>query len=246
MKRLLAVLTATGLAGLGTFAVSQPAYATQNQPIPVVSDCTQEWYVNPDEGDLLPEQTEGGLLFDGPSLVHHATNVLLSDLQPGTFVATLDTGVLPLFKVETDSPYSTLNYVGDGTTDLWWSSKILATDPGGQNNPIAAADFIGKATTGSGNPPYTSTTHVFSFGVGYANDVGNKATVSSVTFDGQTYDLTCQPEPTDTTAAPTTTQPGSEGTLPKTGSNVTVIAGIAGLLIVAGVASLVVARVRRR
>ncbi len=129
-------------------AASAPAAARAVDPIPVESACHDGWYVNPDEGPLLPSQEHGGFLFDGPSLVHRliTPTLPLGSLGPGTFTRDVLIGVAPLFKVETTLPYSTLNYVGNGTTDLWWSSKIAAGSLGGQDHPITAAAMIGKYT----------------------------------------------------------------------------------------------------
>lgn len=199
MHRTSRALAALAVAALATLTVAQPASAT-NEPIPVESDCLTGWYVNHDEGDLLPEQVEAGLLFDGPSLVHYPTSYTIATMPTdGAFVADVQQGVAPLFKVET-APYSTINKTAAGK---YWSSKIPAGDPGGQSNPVdTPQDLIGKWN-------YTAETAVFSFGVGYANDAGGRAVVSSITWSNATYDLTCKPaaEPTPVPAATTTAQP---------------------------------------
>jgi hypothetical protein len=172
--------------------------------------------VNQDEVSLLPLQTPAGFVFDGPSLVHHQADVLLTALNGVDFEAEVMLGVAPLFKVET-SPYSTLNYVGGGK---WWSSRIAPGDEGGQDHPVTPAvmatlPIIDKSWDDATS--YDPDTRVISFGVGYANDTGNKALVSSITFLGQTYDLTCTPAtsppastPPVTTAPPTTAPPATE------------------------------------
>lgn len=220
-----------------------PAHAaTDPQPAPIESNCLTGWYVNPDENgdgdpagddtDLRPTQQVDGLLFDGPSLMHHATSYTLESVPTdGSFVANVSVGVAPLFKMETLNQYSTINKTADGK---YWSSKITATDPGGQNNPVATpADLIGLWSG------YTTSTQVFSFGVGYANDAGNTALVSSITFAGTTYDLTCEPTPAGTSA------PAAKPQLPTTGSSLTwlIYAG-AGLVILGAVVALLARRRR--
>jgi hypothetical protein len=181
---LVAALVAVALVSL-----SQSASATGDGPrqwTPTLETCNPGWYVNPDEQQLRPEQKVDGLLFDGPSLIHHQTGGALSSLNPGSFATKGSVvGALPLFKVETSAPYSTLNYVGDGTSNLWWSSRIPAGQDGGQGKPQTPTWFVAHA-------PYTAATTLSSFGVGYANDAGNKALVSSVTY-GETYHLSCYP-----------------------------------------------------
>ncbi len=250
MRRTLAVV-AIGATAL--LAWASPAYAAD--PIQVQSECISGWYVNADEEKLLPKQTPDGLLFDGPSLVHHATDLDLADLKPGTFTSKVELGVAPLFKVETTAPYSTLNLAGG----KWWSSKIDAAAKGGQSQPVDATDLVGLWQ-------YTADTRVFSFGVGYANDQGNKAVVTAVTFGGKTYDLTCQPPASPSPSASATSagpspapsgggagaQPGATATpaagaggLPVTGSPVGLIAGGAVGLVVVGAVAWLIARRRR-
>lgn len=171
-------------------ALSQSASATGDEQQCTIEECNPGWYVNPDEENLRPEQKPNGLLFDGPSLIHHAAAGKLADLQPGSFTADVTVGVAPLFKVETTAPYSTLNYVGPG--NLWWSSKIAAGVDGGQGKPQTPEWF----TT---HTPYTADTVLLSFGVGYANDAGNTALVKTITFAGESYDMACPTPPTTTT-----------------------------------------------
>jgi hypothetical protein len=164
------------------------------------------WYVNPDETALQPTWTPAGLLLDGPSLIHHAVTgaVLLADLKPGAFTDTGLQGVRPLLKYETAAPYSTVNQVTSGV-DSFWSSKLAVTADGGQDHPEPIAVLAGLA-------PYTPTTTVATFGVGYATDSGNKDTVTAVTFGGDTYAFVpCPP------AGPT----GGTGTGGSTGGGTT-------------------------
>lgn len=220
--------------GVAAFAVlgltANPAAATN--PHPVESTCHEGWYVNPDEEALLPEQVEEGFLFDGPSLVHRSiTQVKLADAKGASLTADVETGVAPLFKFETLNPYSTINVRADGKV---WSSKILS-GPGSQDDPVNSVTLL------PGIAPYTNETVIYSIGAGYANDTGNKAVVSSITYGPTTYDLSCEveespspspsasasgsPSPsastsTGTTAGPTTAAPSaSRSALPLTGTS---------------------------
>jgi hypothetical protein len=257
MRKSIALLFAAAVAIL---MPALPASAA-TEPIPVQSDCLNgAWYVNSDESSLLPTQEPDGLLFDGPSIVHRSADILLKDLLPGTFVAEVQTGVAPLFKVETN-PYSTLNYVGDGK---WWSSRIASGDQGGMSHPVTPEVMVtlpimdkpwDEATS------YSDTTKVISFGVGYANDTGNKALVKSVVFMEETYDLSCEPEeepsptPTVTTSASSSPSPSASETavppvaggptLPVTGVKLWHIGVAAGVLLAVG-AVLVLVGVRRK
>lgn len=256
MKRLI-LLIAAALLGA---TVATPAMATPD--VPVRALCDKAWYVNPDEAAQKPEQTDDGLLFDGPKLIHHATRPLdLADVRAGTFTTKGDvTGRRPLFSMETDTPYATINVTGDGK---FWSSKIAAGDTGGQSHPVDhAADLVGLPTI-PGKTPLTSSTHVVTFGVGYANDTGNKALVTSVSFHGTTYGLGCTPKPEATpTATPKPTVPptrkpaprpstsavaagAGEPSLPVTGPSGSLFVGVGAGVVLAGVALFIVGRRRR-
>lgn len=194
------------LVGLGFFfalayghsagAMGTPSY----QPAPCCTTAP-EWYVNDDETALKPTQQPLGLLFDGPSLIHHAVApvALASAPTDGAFGGHLFHGSMPLFKMETHLPYSTINKMAGG----YWSSKIVS-GAGSQSMPLATlAEFVGKATSNGG---YTEATVIYSFGVGYANDTGNKALVSWVSYGGHKYDLKCpkpSPSPSLSSASPT-------------------------------------------
>lgn len=239
MKKIIAVLFASALLVLSGLALATAA----NAGIAVTSQCANGWYVNDDEETLMPAQKPGGLLFDGPSLVHHlvAPGVPMTlDKVPGDGAFTTAgaiTGVKPLFKMETTAPYSTINKTADG----YWSSKIT-TGAGSQSEPVASpALLVGKWN-------YTMETTVYSFGVGYANDSGNKALVTSVTFGGKVYTMACAPGASasaspskSASAAPSRSTSASPAvaTLPVTGTAVPalVVAGMAaaalgGLLLV--------------
>lgn len=196
------------LVGIGfwiALTIGHQAGASAVQPSHPAPCCTHDdWYVNDDETDLKPEQTPFGMLFDGPSLIHHAlTPVTLADApEDGAFGGHLFHGSMPLFKLETHLPYSTINKTSGG----YWSSKI-ATGPGSQAIPVAhIADLAPLA-------PYTDATVVYSFGVGYAHDTGNKALVSWVAYGGHKYDLGCPPPSPSTSpsasASPTSSPVGT-------------------------------------
>ena len=181
--------------GVGTSTASATPPATTIR-------CLPGWYVNLDEAKLLPVSQVDGLLFDGPSLIHHVTSGALADAAlDGSFtVSGAIVGAKPLFKLETGTPYSTINKTADGK---YWSSKI----PSGVGSQASPTTLALLATT----TPYNKNTTVVSFGVGYANDAGNKALVTSVTYAGKKYSLLCcPPKPTHTstpTSTPSTTVP---------------------------------------
>jgi hypothetical protein len=262
MRRMIGWLAlATGVALFALAGLSASPAAATTAPHPLESDCHQGWYVNPDEEHLLPEQTEAGFLFDGPSLIHRAiTQVKLADAKGASLTADVATGVAPLFKFETLNPYSTINVRADGKV---WSSKI-ASGPGSQDDPLNSVTLF------PGIAPYTNETVIYSIGAGYANDTGNKATVTSITYGPTTYDLSCEieesPSPSPSasasgspspsastsspagTAAPSTSLPASE--LPLTGSKGglgTMLLVTLGLTIVAvGTVVVLLTRHRRR
>ena len=229
---------------LGALALPSVVQGAVPQGAHVVkSNCTTDWYVNADELDLLPVQTPAGFVFDGPSLVHRLLAVpvpLATAPLNGAFTATLETGVMPLFKMETTAPYSTINKTPDGK---FWSSKI-ASGLGSQAQPMDTIAALGTQA------PYTIDSKVYSFGVGYANDKGNKAVVTSVTFGASKFDLTCVPKPSaSASVSPSVsvrpTSPAPVASLPVTGTETWKIV-LAGLLVLgAGVALVVVARRRR-
>lgn len=174
MKRIVcavAVVFGLSLIGLG---IASAASATPTTVSNKMAGCHGDWYVNADEIALKPTEGKDGFVFDGPSLLHHATiPVVLKDVPTnGHVLAKTTIGTAPLFKMETTAPYSTINRTHDGK---WWSSKVVS-GAGSQASPMDhIADLVGKG-------PYTADTKVTTFGVGYANDMGNKATVFSVTF----------------------------------------------------------------
>lgn len=197
--------------GLGFFVAliyGHPASATERPTRPAPCCVNADWYVNPDETTLKPQQFPDGMLFDGPSLIHHhvAPPVALSAAPlDGAFGAHVFHGVAPLFKMETATPYSTINKTAAGK---YWSSKI-ATGAGSQSMPLATlSGFVGLWN-------YTSSTVIYSFGVGYANDQGNKAFVSWVSFGGHKYSLGCPHSPSPSASAtPSATPTSTPSTTP--------------------------------
>ena len=91
-------------------------------------------------------------------------------------------------------------------------------------------DFVGKWN-------YTASTTVATFGVGYANDAGNAALVSSVTYDKKKYNLTCyppKPSPSASSASPSpSTSKSSGGVVTTSGSAPPALAVTGGKEIVA-------------
>lgn len=206
--RLLALAVASLATGfyLGTPSAAQ---ATDHNPGPNYTNCTnlKGWYVNQDETADQPEPTEAGLKFENKDLIHHQVGGIdLADMDKvaGTFVASKPGKVL--FKVETTAPYSTIITTADGK---FWSTAMTYDQEGGQGHPVAKySDLVGKPTK-PGKAQYTSASMVVTFGVGYAVTEGDTV-VSSITFHGTTYDLTCH--------LATTTKPNPGGSSSSTGS----------------------------
>lgn len=255
LRRLLQSAVALFAVALLPLVPVAPAAAAATHP--VVSQCNSGWYVNSDEEAMLPKQVPDGFLFDGPSLVHRALGApvpLASASGNGAFVANVSVGVPPLFKMETLAPYSTVNKTSAGT---YWSSKI-ASGPGSQGSPVASLAALAALA------PYNAASVVYSFGVGYANDTGNKAVVSSITFGANTYSLLCpapsaspsasasasaspSSPPVSVTPTPSGTVPpaGVSSSLPLTGTPIRSILVLGAILLMAGAVLYLVARHRR-
>lgn len=211
---------------------------TSPAPSATKPQCDNGWYVNEDETKLMPSQQSSGMMFDGPSLVHHKTTpVSLATVPTDGAFATVGavTGVPPLFKMETTAPYSTINKTGAGK---YWSSKVVS-GPGSQGSPVdSPADLVGKWN-------YTVDTKVVTFGVGYANDTGNKALIGSVTFGGHVYPMKC-PSPS-ASSSHSASPSAAVVTLPVTGSTFNTIAAVGSgvTLLAVGVGLVFFARRRR-
>lgn len=182
------------------------ANASENDPVfpQVDPTCLPGWYVNPDEADRIPDYSDAGMTFVGNDLVHHATNIPLADLEPGTFDSVPAPSLESFFSVEIinsdGTGYATLRY---DTTGWYIGGPKAGTYDGHETDP---ANFIGKMSNW-GEIADDST--VISFGVGYVNtpNDGTLTLVTSVSFAGQTYSLLCLPpttEPTTPTTQPTT------------------------------------------
>lgn len=221
------------------------------------------WRVNPDELALKPTLDTDGAQFteennDGKGLLKRDISpVKIAELPALSFEVTVHTGVEPLIKAETTSPYSTINFKADGTL---WSSKI-PSGPGSQSAPVADRATLAALA------PYTADTRVVTVGFGYANDTGNEATVSSFTYGETKYSLKCVPEQTESpspspsasaspaptkapTIAPTTAPAVTPSMLPLTGegggTNWPLVITTVGVLIIAGgVGAVAIARRRR-
>jgi hypothetical protein len=190
IKIALALVAAFASILAGVFLIaSQGAYASST-PGPSFATCDnlKGWYANPDEQDQLPAPTEDGLKFTDKNLIHHATSGIdLADMDHVTtsFVAT--TAGKVVFKVETSAPYSTIITNADGKV---WSTAMTYDQEGGQGHPVAHySDLVGEPTK-PGKAPFTSASMVVTFGVGYWVEEGSTV-VSSISFHGTTYPLTC-------------------------------------------------------
>ncbi|WP_250030819.1 hypothetical protein [Paractinoplanes maris] len=165
------------------FGTTAPSYP--NFTVPSFTNCPNlaGWFVNPDETTREPEPTAAGLKFTGPDLIHRTISGVTTDnITPGTFAASPAPDQPSFFSVEVDggtpNTYGTLRW--NTTTNKW---NMVAN--GGTFYEDASATAVvtaaGKSKT------------VVRFGVGYTqNPPGTVATtVSSVTFQGTTYPLTC-------------------------------------------------------
>ncbi len=199
MKRALIIGAAALAAGfyLGTPA----AHATETPAGPSFATCSNltGWYANADEQADLPTATEDGLLFENKDLIHHATSPIdLADMDKvsASFVTT--TAGKVVFKVETSSPYSTIITNSDGKL---WSTAMSYDQEGGQGHPIDKYSQFVDLATKPGKAAYTSASMVVTFGVGYWVAEGDTV-VSSISFHGTNYPLTCKP-PVVVTSSPT-------------------------------------------
>jgi hypothetical protein len=272
-RRSLAAAFAVAIAAV--LSVPIAAHATEDGPSYASCANLAGWGVPDDEQAGKPKSTVDGLEFGNASNIHHATSLDLADVKPGSFdTVGAVTGSKPLFKVWTTNPFTTFNLVYVDGKPMWWATAMTYEQDGGQGHPLASLDlFVGKDVK-PGKPKLTGDTKAVEFGVGYGNDTGNKAVVSSITFHGKTYDLTCEPkpEPTKTSGSPSpsasasssaTAKPsasassssaagtglGDNGTsgggLPVTGAAAGGIAGGAAVLLVAGGVLFVMARRRK-
>jgi hypothetical protein len=191
LKKMIAAGFAATL--IGAVLIPGAAQATGDKPI-AWSDCAnlKAWDVNhPDEDNRRPTPTVDGLKFEGSQLIHHPADLKLKYLKPGSFVAAPKPDQDSFFSVE----------IRDATTDAYatlrWNkvtAKWDASINGQSYSKDKPSDFVGVVTKWG---TITDNARVVSFGVGYtATPPGSvPTTVSSVTFAGKTYPLTCKPEP---------------------------------------------------
>lgn len=152
--------------------------------VPTFADCPNlaDWDVNDDEAARRPEPTVDGLKFEPADLIHHPISGVTTDtITPGTYVASTPPGQPSFFSVEVYSgpgTYGTLRWIP--STNKW--SMVVSGNYFEHPSANAVVDHFGKSHT------------VVSFGVGFTlNPPGTvTTTVSSVTFNGTTYPLTCK------------------------------------------------------
>lgn len=196
MRKLLITL---GLLAGGALVTLTSTVNATTTPAPL---CTG-WYVNADELDRAPTAVATGLKFEGNDLVHHAANLPIASLTPGTYVATPAPDQPSFFSVEVRNPsgaYGTLRW--NANAGMW--QITIGPGAGATDGTFSGADpaalLAGKVTKwgafGAGDT-------VVSFGVGYTNSPpGTVATVvSSVTFAGTSYSLACLPASSSSSAS---------------------------------------------
>jgi hypothetical protein len=262
----LAALIVSGLLATVGLALAAPAQASETAP---AAQCPmpKDFYGNPDEQGNLPTPLYVGLFFEGKDLIHHATAPIdLADMDHvGVGFTSPDNPDKVLFKVETSAPYSTIITNPDGKL---WSTAMSYDQEGGQGHPVAKySGLVGKDTK-PGKAKFSADSKVVTFGVGYAVEDGT-AIVSSISFHGKDYDLTCKPPVSHTSApaaTPSSSTPkphtstshvagagtgvqggsGSTGALAITGLNVWAVTGVGVGIVAVGGALLAALTARRR
>lgn len=215
MKRNLALLTAALATAAAGLAITGTAHATETTPAsaPVWGTCPNlhDWDVHEDETTRMPTAGVDGVTFTGDQLIHHPVNASLINLTHGTYEANPAPDQSSFFSIEVADPttngYATLRWDTEQKAWTMFSGTFTATH-------AKASDFIGEQTKYG---KLTDKTRATFFGVGYTqNPPGTVTTVvSSVTFRGVTYPLTCAPVATPTTK-PVTTAPTTRPTTPPT------------------------------
>lgn len=272
IKRIITTLVAGAVLAL-TGATAAHAATPWDVPVKDSATCPNAtgWGVGEDEKNLIPTQVPEGFQFKDASLVHHLVEkdggLTLAEVRPGSFVADLVDGSMPLIKLETTSPYTTINQTPDGK---FWATAMTYDQEGGQGHPVDTVADLADKPTKDGVPPLDAGTRVRTFGIGYANDNGNQAVVRSLTFQGKTYALSCspvtettKPNPGNSTSAPAgghpqTTRPHTTAStshpvavpdagpsLPVTGAPVALISITAAIVILAGFGLVMLTRRRR-
>ena len=213
MTRKILALVAGVLAALtGALVLAGPAQAeiiwntvTPNGPSFTTCPNLKGWYANEDEQGDLPQATVAGLKFEGKDLIHHTTNLDFTDFDKTNKSFEATTAGKVVFKAETSGPYSTIVINADGKL---WSTAFKPEAVGGQNNPVAKAeDLIAKPDSMKpGKLPYTAASRIVSFGVGYWVEAGSTV-VSSISFHGHKYDLSCKCPPSTSPSASASVSP---------------------------------------
>lgn len=183
--------------GLTLLAPTSPARAATTDLAWSSCPNLKSWSPNEDEQDRRPTPTVDGLQFEGNQLVHHPVAMDLKDVHPGAYAATPAPSLVDFFSIEVYSPdaphgYGTLRWNTTGANAGQWNI-------GGTN--FYGTDAVQLATD------HARSTNVVSFGVGYVATpaTGTKTVVSSVTFHGVVYPLTCKPA-TGSTGTPKPTK----------------------------------------
>lgn len=269
--RIIVLLSALTMAFGLSFGAATIAQATEyGGDDPGWSACKNldGWFVNAeDEGDRKPTPTVYGLKFSGSDLIHHAANVALADLEPGTYAVhgTATPDQPSFFSVEvrnTGGAYGTLRWIK--ASEKWSITIGSSADGTATAGTFEGADPVelltGKVTKWGAFDPATA--KVVTFGVGYTKTPpGTVDTViSSVTFQDITYGLNCPAPTTQPTTKPTTVPTNSSSaaptgldesdvagpSLPVTGPSTGLLLGSAATLLFAGVVLLVVFSRKRR
>lgn len=196
LRTLVALFAAVVLTGLG-LTLASPAHATDAGPSWASCKNLANFYDNEDEQQRKPTPAEDGLTFENDQLVHHAVAMDLKDVKPGAYVASPAPSLDDFFSIEVYSTadphgYATLRYEQTGPHAGEWN---IGGTSEYNTDPVKLAKENGRST------------NVVSFGVGYVATpaTGSKTVVSSVTFHGVTYDLTCKPDvkPSASSSSPT-------------------------------------------
>lgn len=205
MRKSLIVAAVSLFAGLALAVTPSTAHADSSAPVWGTCPNLKSFYANEDEQDRLPAVTTDGLRFSGDQLVHHAVAIDLKDVHPGSYAATPAPSLVDFFSVEVYSTadphgYATLRYEAAGPEAGKWNI-------GGTG--FYDTDAVRLATG------HNRSTNVVSFGVGYVATPadGTATVVSSITFHGVTYPLSCKPAVTPS-ATPSATHSASHSSSP--------------------------------
>lgn len=218
-KTMAALAAAAGLFTAGIVALAGPAQATV-VPVPAagtLDGCSKlaGWYVNGDETDRKPTPTPKGLKFEGAGLIHHAIVLSTDVLLPGQYAVAAGSGMPDqpsFFSVEVrDSD-------GAGYATLRWNAQTSKWNmvTGGAFYENANATALVNMTSPA------KSKNVISFGVGYTKNPPGvvAATIKSVSFMGEGYNLECPPlmppKPVGSDLPPGQPKPSASVTSPPT------------------------------